>query len=183
MSNSQTARWIVEDEKVRLYFLNKHKTAGIEKVEIERMTNSKNQEQFFAYVYAVQIGLLMGKERNLSQIERDLKRIVGRRTNVKVTIKPVGNPAVAARLIAREIADAIQNRVSFRSAQKMGIKKALLGGAKGIKTKVSGRLGGAEIARDEGYSEGIVPLSTLRADIDYAFEIAKTTYGVIGVKV
>lgn len=182
-SNAQAAKWIVEDEKVRNYFFIKYKHAGIEKIEIERMINSKNQEQFFGYVYAVQIGILLGKERNINHIERDLKRIVGKKTDVKINIKPVNNPSVSAKLIAREIADAIQNRVSFRSAQKMGIKKALAGGAKGIKTKVSGRLGGAEIARDEGYSEGIVPLSTLRADIDYAFEIAKTTYGVIGVKV
>ncbi|WP_391592144.1 SSU ribosomal protein S3p (S3e) [[Mycoplasma] cavipharyngis] len=182
-SDQQTAQWLVEDEKVRLYFAKRYKNAAIERVEIERILDSKNLQQFFAYVYAVQIGVLLGRAKNLDGIERDLKRIVGRKTIVKVIVKPVPNPAVSAQLIAREIADAIQNRISFRSAQKSGIKKAMNGGAKGIKTRVSGRLGGAEIARDEGYSEGIVPLSTLRADIDYAFEIAKTTYGVIGVKV
>ncbi|MDQ0513628.1 small subunit ribosomal protein S3 [Mycoplasmoides fastidiosum] len=182
-SDKQTAQWLVEDERVRLYFATKYKNAGVEKVEIERLINSKGQQQFFAYVYAVQVGILLGKAKTLDEIERDLRRIVGRKTEIKVTIKAVNNPATSAQLIAREIADGIENRISFRSAQKKGIKKAMMGGAKGIKTKVSGRLGGAEIARDEGYSEGVVPLSTLRADIDYAFAIAKTTYGVIGVKV
>lgn len=93
------------------------------------------------------------------------------------------NVAVSARVIAREIADAIENRVSFRVAQKMGIAKAMRAHAKGIKTNVSGRLGGVEMAREEGYSQGVIPLSTFRANIDYALEEAKTTYGVIGVKV
>jgi ribosomal protein S3 len=86
-------------------------------------------------------------------------------------------------VIAREIADAIENRVSFRNAQKMGIKKVMASHAIGVKTRVSGRLGGAEMAREEGYSEGIIPLTTLRADLDYALEEAHTTYGKIGVKV
>jgi ribosomal protein S3 len=86
-------------------------------------------------------------------------------------------------VIAREIADAIENRVSFRTAQKMAIKKVMSSKAKGIRTNVSGRLGGVEMAREEGYSEGIIPLTTLRADIDYAIEEAHTTYGKIGVKV
>lgn len=179
---AEAARWLVEDQKVRLYFMQKHKRAGIEKVEIERTLKSRGL-QFDAYVFVAFPGILLGKEGLLEQIERDLKHIVSRKANVKIFVKQVAVPSNSARLVAREIADAIENRVSFRSAQKNAIKKVLAGGALGVKTKVSGRLGGAEIARDEGYSEGVVTLSTLRADIDYALEIAKTTYGVIGVKV
>lgn len=162
--------------------MQKHKRAGIEKVEIERTLKARGL-QFDAYVFVAFPGILLGKEGLLEQIERDLKRIVSRKASVKIFVKQVAVPSNSARLVAREIADAIENRVSFRSAQKNAIKKVLAGGALGVKTKVSGRLGGAEIARDEGYSEGVVTLSTLRADIDYALEIAKTTYGVIGVKV
>lgn len=179
---AETARWLVEDQKVRLYFMKNHKRAGIEKVEIERTLKARGL-QFDAYVYVVFPGLLLGKEGLMAQIERDLKRIVSKKANVNVFVKQVAVASNSARLVAREIADAIENRVSFRSAQKNAIKKVLAGGALGVKTKVSGRLGGAEIARDEGYSEGVVTLSTLRADIDYALEIAKTTYGIIGVKV
>lgn len=163
--------------------MNKHKRTGVERLEIERSIKSRGIQSFVAIAYLSQPGIILGKENKLDEIEKDLKHIVGRKTEVKIIIKQTANPATSARLIAREIADGIENRLSFRSAQKSAIKKALTGGALGIKTKVSGRLGGAEIARDEGYSEGVVPLSTLRADIDYAFETARTTYGVIGVKV
>lgn len=112
-----------------------------------------------------------------------VNKIVGRSIKVKINVIALENSNVCARLIAREIADAIENRVSFRNAQKQAIRKVLRSGAKGVKTHVSGRLGGVEMAREEGYSEGVVTLSTLRADIDYALEEANTTYGIIGVKV
>lgn len=182
-NEAETARWLVEDEKVRIYFYTKHKRAGIERLEIERSLKARGLQNFVVIAFLAQPGLILGKENKVLEIERDLKRIVGRKTVVNVVIKQSANPKTSARLVAREIADGIENRLSFRVAQKNAIKKSLLAGALGIKTKVSGRLGGTEIARDEGYSEGVVPLSTLRADIDYAFEIAKTTYGVIGVKV
>lgn len=168
---------------MRKYFLINHKRAGIETVEIERIVKARGVQHFCALVYVAQPGIILGKEGKIDKIEKDLNYIVGRKTKVKVIIKQSAAPQKSARLIAREIADGIENRMSFRRVQKMAIKKALMGGALGIKTKVSGRLGGAEIARDEGYSEGVVPLSTLRADIDYALELAKTTYGIIGVKV
>ena len=112
-----------------------------------------------------------------------INKIVGRKIKVFFNVVQDENTALSARVIAREIADAIENRVSFRVAQKMGIKKAMMAHAKGIKTNVSGRLGGVEMAREEGYSQGVIPLSTFRANIDYALEEAHTTYGQIGVKV
>lgn len=112
-----------------------------------------------------------------------VNKIVGRNIKVNINVITLDNTDLCARVIAREIADAIENRVSFRNAQKAAMRKVLRAGAKGVKTHVSGRLGGVEMAREEGYSEGVVTLSTLRADIDYALEEAHTTYGIIGVKV
>jgi small subunit ribosomal protein S3 len=103
--------------------------------------------------------------------------------NVYVKVLEIANPDLDARLVARSIADQLEQRASFRTAQKKAIQKTMRAGAKGIKTAVSGRLGGADMARTEGYSEGVVPLHTLRADIDYAWEEASTTYGRLGIKV
>jgi len=136
-------------------------------------------------VIAGQPGLIFGKDNaNIKPITLAINKIVGRKITVSLNVVTFENTAASARLIAREIANAIEKKVSFRIAQKMAIKKALQQGrVKGIKTNVSGRLGGVEMAREEGYSEGVIPLSTLRANIDYAFEIAHTKYGTIGVKV
>ncbi len=174
-----TAQWLVQDDKIRNLLIKEYSLAQISHVEIERTL-----EKIDIFVYSAQPGFLLGKEgATLEEAKKSIQRIVGR--NIKVTIKvtTVENPTLSARLVAREIADAIEKKVSFRNAQKIAIKKVLQSGALGIKTKVSGRLGGVEMAREEGYSEGIIPLSTFRADIDYALEEAHTTYGVIGVKV
>ena len=177
--NKQTAQWLVEDDKIRNYLIKTFKNAQISNVEIERFPKSIE-----LYINCSQPGILLGKEMaTLKLIKKQISLIVGKKTKVNANVIALENPSFSARIIAREIADAIENRVSFRNAQKIAIKKVLTNGAKGIKTHVSGRLGGVEIARDEGYSEGIVPLSTLRADIDYALEEALTTYGLIGVKV
>jgi len=112
---------------------------------------------------------------------RQIEKMTGKTTFISIV--EIKNPELDARLVARSIADQLENRASFRRAQKMAIQRVMRAGAKGVKTLVSGRLGGAEIARSEGYSEGNVPLHTLRADIDYAFEEAQTTYGKLGVKV
>lgn len=178
--SSQTAQWIIEDEKIRNYFLTNYKLAQIVETKIER-----TQKTITVDVIAGQPGLIFGKDSaNLKSITLAINKIVGRKINVKFNVITFENTATSARLIAREIADAIEKKVSFRVAQKMAIKKALQQGhVKGIKTNVSGRLGGVEMAREEGYSEGVIPLSTLRANIDYAFEIAHTKYGSIGVKV
>lgn len=180
----QTAQWLVEDDKIRKYLIKTYKNAQIANVEIERKQDNKGQSSIDIFVNCSQPGILIGKEMaTLKIIKKQINLIVGRKTKVNVNVITLENPAFSARIIAREIADAIENRVSFRNAQKMAIKKVLMAGAKGIKTHVSGRLGGVEMAREEGYSEGIVPLTTLRADIDYALEEALTTYGLIGVKV
>lgn len=177
--NKQAARWIIEDEQIRKFFLNKYKAAQIVEVEIDR-----TQKTISVVVKAGQPGLIAGAN-NANEKDNILaiNKIVGRKIKVSLSLVQYENVAVSARVIAREIADAIENRVSFRVAQKMGIAKAMRAHAKGIKTNVSGRLGGVEMAREEGYSQGVIPLSTFRANIDYALEEAKTTYGVIGVKV
>lgn len=176
----QTAQWIIEDEKIRNYLLVNYKLAQIVETKIER-----TQKTIVVDVIAGQPGLIFGKDNaNIKPITLAINKIVGRKITVSLNVVAFENTAASARLIAREIANAIEKKVSFRVAQKMAIKKALQQGrVKGIKTNVSGRLGGVEMAREEGYSEGVIPLSTLRADIDYAFEIAHTKYGTIGVKV
>lgn len=178
-SNKQTAQWLVQDDKIRTYLIKTFKNAQISNVEIER-----GQNKIDIFINCSQPGILLGKEMaTLKTIKKQINLIVGRNIKVNANVIALDNPSLSARIIAREIADAIENRVSFRNAQKIAIKKVLTSGAKGIKTHVSGRLGGVEMAREEGYSEGIVPLTTLRADIDYALEEALTTYGLIGVKV
>lgn len=179
LNNKQTAKWLVEDDKIRNLLIKKYPFAQISHIEIERA-----QDKIDVFAHSAQPGFLLGKEgSNLEKIKKEISLIVGRKTNVNIKIVTVENPLTSARIVAREIADAIEKKVSFRNAQKIAIKKVLQAGALGIKTKVSGRLGGVEMAREEGYSEGIIPLSTLRADIDYALEEAHTTYGIIGVKV
>ena len=177
--NKQAALWIVQDEQIRKYFLSQYKTAQIVETVIER-----TQKDIRVTVKAGQPGLVLGAEKaNEAKNILAINKIVGRKIKVYFNVAQDENTALSARVIAREIADAIENRVSFRVAQKMGIKKAMMAHAKGIKTNVSGRLGGVEMAREEGYSQGVIPLSTFRANIDYALEEAHTTYGQIGVKV
>lgn len=177
--NKQTAQWLVQDDKIRKHLIKKFKSAQISNIEIERQQNKID-----LFIHCSQPGIVLGKDMaTLKVVKKDVNLIVGKNTKVNVNVLALEKPALSARIIAREIADAIENRVSFRTAQKLAIKKVLMSGAKGIKTRVSGRLGGVEMAREEGYSEGIVPLSTYRADLDYALEEALTTYGLIGVKV
>ncbi|MGL4647193.1 MAG: 30S ribosomal protein S3 [Mycoplasmoidaceae bacterium] len=179
IDKKQFAKWLVEDHKIRELLIHKHRDAQVSNVEIERQQN-----KIELFIYSAQPGFLLGKEgQNLEKIKKEINRIVGRSVKVFAKVMTVENPQLSAVLVAREIADAIEKKVSFRNAQKQAIKKVLLSGAIGIKTRVSGRLGGVEMARVEGYSEGIIPLSTIRADIDYAIEEAHTTYGLIGVKV
>lgn len=179
LNGKQMAKWLIEDEKVRNYFFKKFANSKISNIEIERQ-----QKTIDLFIHCSQPGIILGKEMmNLKIAKKEVNKIVGRNIKVNVNVLALEKPLFSARIIAREIADAIENRVSFRNAQKMAIKKVLSAGAKGIRTHVSGRLGGVEMAREEGYSEGIVPLTTLRADIDYALEEALTTYGLIGVKV
>lgn len=166
-----------EDLKVRSYIETNLKDASISKVEIERAANRVN-----IALHTGKPGMVIGKGGSeINKLRTALTNLTGKKVHINVIeIKKVD---MDAKLVAENIARQLENRVSFRRAQKQVLQRAMKSGAKGIKTQVSGRLGGADIARAEGYSEGTVPLHTLRADIDYAHEEADTTYGKLGVKV
>ena len=167
-----------EDIKVRNYITNKLKGAQVAKVEIERTKNRVN-----VFVHTARPGVVIGKDgESVSALRKEVAKMVNGK-EVFINIEEVKNPDTVAQLVAYNIAEQLENRASFRTVQKRAIQRAMRAGAKGIKTSVSGRLGGADIARAEGYSEGVVPLHTLRADIDYATAEADTTYGKLGVKV
>nr|WP_251127534.1 MULTISPECIES: 30S ribosomal protein S3 [Exiguobacterium] len=167
-----------EDFVIREYIENKMKDASISKVEIERAANRVNIS-----LHTAKPGMVIGK--GGSEIESLRKNIIklaeGKRVHINVV--EVKNADAVAKLVAENIARQLEGRVSFRRAMKQSIQRSMRTGIKGIKTEVSGRLGGADIARSEKYSEGTVPLHTLRADIDYGTAEADTTYGKIGVKV
>ncbi|MBH8598862.1 MULTISPECIES: 30S ribosomal protein S3 [unclassified Thermoactinomyces] len=166
-----------EDIKVREFIKNRLKDAAVSTVEIERAANRVN-----ITIHTAKPGMVIGK--GGSEVEA-LRQALVKLTNKKVhiNISEIKNPELDAYLVAENIAQQLERRVAFRRAMKQAIQRSLRAGAKGVRTMVSGRLGGADIARSEGYSEGTVPLHTLRADIDYGFAEAHTTYGRIGVKV
>ena len=167
-----------EDIKVRKFITNKLKGASVSKVEIERTKNRVN-----IFVHTARPGIVIGKDgESVDALRKEVAKMVDGK-QVFINIVEVKNPDTVAQLVAYSIAEQLENRASFRTVQKRAIQRAMRAGAKGIKTSVSGRLGGADIARAEGYSEGVVPLHTLRADIDYATAEANTTYGKLGVKV
>lgn len=166
-----------EDIKVREYIKKRLKDAAVSSIEIERAANRVN-----ITLYTAKPGMVIGK--GGTEVEA-LRKALAKLTNKKVhiNISEVKNPELDAYLVAENIAQQLERRVSFRRAMKQAIQRSVRAGAKGVRTLVSGRLGGADIARSEGYNEGTVPLHTLRADIDYGFAEAHTTYGRIGVKV
>ena len=175
--NKDFSKFLYNDVKIRKYLMKKFKTAGISNIVIER--NSKRTEVF---INASRPGLIIGQSgTEIENVKKEVAKLVGE--NIQISVVEVKNPDLVAQLVADNIARSIENRVSFRVAQKKAIRNTMKAGAKGIKTLVSGRLGGADIARGEGYSEGTNPLHTLRANIDYATSEADTTYGKIGVKV
>ncbi len=166
-----------EDIKIREYVENRLKDAALSTVEIERAANRVN-----ITVHTAKPGMVIGKGGSeVEALRKTLNQLTGKR--VHINIVEVKKPDLDATLVADNIARQLENRVSFRRAQKQTIQRAMRMGAKGIRTQVSGRLGGADIARQEYYSEGTVPLHTLRADIDYGTAEADTTYGKLGVKV
>ena len=169
---------LLEDIKIREFLMAELKTASVSRVEIER---SKNRVEIM--IRSARPGVIIGTNgENVENLKKKLEKMTGGK-NVFLKVLEIANPDLDARLVARSIADQLEQRASFRTAQKKAIQRTMRSGAKGIKTMVSGRLGGADMARSEGYSEGVVPLHTLRADIDYAHEEAATTYGRLGVKV
>ena len=168
---------LVEDYKIREFLKDRLYNAGISKIEIERAS-----EKVKIIIYSAKPGVVIGK--GGAEIEK-LKKELAKLTDKKliVDIQEIKRPDRDAQLVAENIAQQLENRVSFRRAMKSVMSRSMKAGAKGIKTAVSGRLGGADMARTEFYSEGTIPLQTLRADIDYGFAEADTTYGKLGVKV
>src|SRR5579863_1705081 len=168
--------YLAEDLQVRNHILGRLSHAGLSDITIR-----KNATEVEVNIHTARPGIVIGKSGSeVDQLRRDLHRITGKQ--VKVNILEIKRPELDARLVAQSIAEQLQNRVAFRRAMKRALTSAMRSGAKGVKVQVSGRLGGAEMARTEGYSDGRVPLHTLRADIDYGFHEAKTTFGRIGVK-
>ena len=168
---------IVEDNKIRKFVKKSLYGAGVPKIEIER-----SNDVVTLFVHCARPGMVIGKDgAEVEKLRLAVEALIGKK--VKLNIVEVRNPDMNAQLVAENIASQLERRVSFRRALKQSIGRTMRLGARGIKTQVSGRLGGAEIARTEQYHEGTIPLQTIRADIDYGFAEAKTTYGRIGVKV
>jgi small subunit ribosomal protein S3 len=168
--------YLHEDTLIRRHIIGRLSHAGLSDITIR-----KNATEVEININTARPGIVIGKSGSeVDQLRRDLHRITGKQ--VKVNILEIKRPELDARLVAQSIAEQLQNRVAFRRAMKRALTSAMRSGAKGVRVQVSGRLGGAEMARTEGYSDGRVPLHTLRADIDYGFHEARTTFGRIGVK-
>ena len=177
-SKDTFADYLVEDIKVREFVKKKLYAAGVSKILIERTA----ENQIRVIVLTGRPGMVIGRSGNgVDELKSEIVKITGK--NVSIDIKEVRRTELDAQLVAENIAQSLERRVSFRRAMKQAMGRTMKAGAKGVKVLCSGRLGGAEIARNEKYSEGNVPLHTLRADIDYGFAEADTTYGKIGIKV
>ena len=177
-SDEKVGDLIVEDQKIRKYLKKTLYGAGVPKIEIER-----SNDIVTIYLHCARPGVVIGKGgEQIEQYRLAVEKMIGKK--VKLNIVEVRNPDMNAQLVAENIAQQLEKRISFRRALKQAQQRAMkLPGVKGIKTSVSGRLGGADIARTEHYHDGSIPLQTLRANIDYGFAEAKTTYGRLGVKV
>lgn len=176
-SDKEYSKLVLEDHKIRKYLKEKLFQAGISRIEIERMAGKARVR-----IHTARPGIVIGKKgAEIDKLKQDLQKRLNR--EVILDIQEVRKPEIDAQLVAENIAMQLVRRVAFRRAMKKAVSSALRFGAQGIKIACAGRLGGAELARREWYREGRVPLQTLRADIDYGFAEAFTTYGVIGVKV
>jgi len=168
---------IIEDYKIRKFLKKKLAHAGIAKIEIERAADKAKVR-----IHTARPGIVIGKKgAEIESVKKELEKVIHR--EVMVDIHEVRKPEVEAQLVAENVVGQLERRIAFRRAMKRAVMSAMKFGAQGIRIQCSGRLGGAEMARREWYREGRVPLHTLRADIDYGFAEAKTTYGIIGVKV
>ena len=176
-SKTQVADLLHEDLKIRNFLTDFYKNAYVARIEVKR-----TGKKVIVSLHTAKPGAVIGREGSKkNEAVKKLEKLTGK--HVYITVVEIKNTDIDATIVARKMAEELENRASFRRVQKMAIQKALKAGAKGIKTQISGRLGGAEMARTEGYIEGSVPLHTLRADIDYATAEAATTYGKLGVKV
>ena len=168
---------LVEDYKLRTFLKKKLYLAGVDKIEIEKFANKIRLS-----IHAAKPGIVIGKGGSeIDKLKKDVETLTGK--SVILNVIEVKAPDMSAQLVAENIASQLERRISFRKAMKQCMTRTMKLGAKGIKAAVSGRVGGAEIARTEQYHEGTIPLQTIRADIDYGFAEAKTTYGRIGVKI
>lgn len=175
-AEKQYADFLHEDLKIRDYIYKRLNEASVSRIEIERAAKRIN-----VGIHTAKPGMVIGKGGSeVEKLRESLNQLTGKK--VHINIVEIKKPDLDAKLVAESIAQQLENRVAFRRAQKQAIQRSMRAGAKGIKTQVAGRLNGADIARAESYSEGTVPLHTLRADIDYAHEEADTTYGKLGVK-
>jgi small subunit ribosomal protein S3 len=176
-STKDFSSFLIEDVKIRRFLKKKLYIAGIARIEIERAANKVKIN-----IHTAKPGIIIGKQgAGIEALRKELEKMTGK--SVLLSITEIKNIELVAQLVAENIAAQLEKRVSFRRAMKQAMSRTMKAGARGIKTQVSGRLGGAEIARVEHYAEGTIPLQTLRADIDYGFAEANTTYGKIGVKV
>ena len=176
-SKKDFSDYLVEDKKIRDHLKKVHYAAGVAKIDIERAANKVTVS-----IHTARPGMLIGKGGvGVDAIKADVSALIGKPVNVN--IMEVRNPDANAQLVAENIAQQLEKRISFRRAMKQAMQRAMKANAKGIKLLCAGRLGGAEIARSEGYHDGSIPLQTMRADIEYGFAEAHTTYGRIGVKV
>ena len=176
-AEKEYAEFLHEDLRIRKFISTKLADAAVSTIEIERATGRVNIS-----IHTAKPGMVIGKGGSeVENLRKELNKLTGKR--IHINIVEIKKPDLDAKLVGEGIARQLENRVAFRRAQKQAIQRSMRAGAQGIKTQVSGRLNGADIARSEGYSEGTVPLHTLRADIDYAWEEADTTYGKLGVKV
>jgi small subunit ribosomal protein S3 len=172
---------LMEDLKVRQYLEKTFAKAAVSRIVIERVKGLE-KDRIKVALYTAKPGIVIGRDgETKNKTVKELERMTNK--EIVLNILEVRNPETDANLVAQSIAEQLENRASFRRVQKVAIQRALKAGAKGAKTLISGRLGGAEMARGEGYSEGQVPLATLRANVDYATSEALTTYGKLGVKV
>ena len=175
--NKDFAKFLNNDNKIRKFLEKKLKDASVSNILIERNSKVTN-----IIINTAKPGVVIGHNGDeIEKLKKEISKLVDE--NIQISIMEIKNPDLNAALVAESIAHQIENRVSFRIAQKRAIRNTMKAGAKGIKTAVSGRLGGADMARTEGYTEGNIPLQTLRANIDYSHKEADTTYGKIGVKV
>lgn len=176
-AGKQYADYILEDHKIRKFVKKKLYHAGVSRIEIER-----SSKKIRLRIYTSRPGIVIGKKGSeISQLKNDVEKLTSH--EIMIDIQEVRKPETNAQLVAENVAMQIERRVAFRRAMKRAVTSAMRFGAQGIKIAAGGRLGGAEMARSEWYREGRVPLHTLRADIDYGFAEAKTTYGLIGIKV
>lgn len=188
--DKEFSKLLMEDVKIRncveAYYDKLSKAAADKRKadpQISRIEIERTQNRLTLIIRTAHPGVVIGQDgKSIEGLKKELQKLT-KTKNVQINVVEIANPNLDARLVARWIANELENRKSFRATQKKAIQNSMRAGAKGIKTSVSGRLGGADIARTEGYSEGVVPLHTLRSDIDYALEEAATTYGRLGVKV